>query len=470
MALSDKNIVITPNRGQSADPKVDFIGASSTLGPQTISLNVYPTTNGTLSFEGSAGQLFSITNSMTGTIYSVNDVSGIPSIEVLDTGLVKLAQYSGNVVVGSGTDTAEAKLQVTGGGFFTGQIGNSKTTRGVYLGLSASNDPQIQLQGNGAANPHIDFSNDTNDFDMRIILAGDDTLNITGGSLTVEGNIVLHAGNYTQYASGGGIPDGSMLISYFTTPPSADYILLDGNYYSVASYPVLVSLGFPTRPGFGGTVGGVTGNPDNVVVVDVVSEQYSLSPGVTGSNLVDGAGSWEDWPAAGWHTQYVDLYAEIFAYATFTFPIPTIIHTYAILPRSGNGGNTDRWWIYKWKWYASNDNQNWTLLEHQDNYGVGQAYMSQGSTNIENAGGFYLNNWSFPSDTIFNNLDRTFNGSQTAYKYYKFVPLEGEWGQFSYIVVNEIRLKGVSYPADTSVRKVPLAPQGNQGFYYYLKV
>jgi hypothetical protein len=55
---------------------------------------------GTLSFEGTVGQLFSITNSMTGTIFSVNDISGIPSIEVLDTGVVKIAQYAGFVAYG----------------------------------------------------------------------------------------------------------------------------------------------------------------------------------------------------------------------------------------------------------------------------------------------------------------------------------------------------------------------------------
>ena len=105
MANTDKNIVITPNIGSTtADPRVVFSGASSTLGPQNITLQVYPTNNGTLSFEGSAGQLFSITNSLSGTIFSVNDVSGIPSIEVLDTGLVKIAQYSGRVLIGTGTD------------------------------------------------------------------------------------------------------------------------------------------------------------------------------------------------------------------------------------------------------------------------------------------------------------------------------------------------------------------------------
>jgi len=115
MANSDKNIVITPSIGSTtADPQIVFSGASSTLGPQNITLRAYSTSNGTLSFEGSAGQLFSITNILTGTLFSVNDISGIPSIEVLDTGLVKLAQYSGNVLLGTGTDNATDKLQVNG--------------------------------------------------------------------------------------------------------------------------------------------------------------------------------------------------------------------------------------------------------------------------------------------------------------------------------------------------------------------
>ena len=114
MALSDKNIVITPNIGSSSDPKIVFSGADASTGAQNITLQVYPTNSGTLSFEGSAGQLFSISNTMTGTIFSANDVSGIPSIEVLDNGLVKLAQYSGNVVLGTGLDNSSDKLQVTG--------------------------------------------------------------------------------------------------------------------------------------------------------------------------------------------------------------------------------------------------------------------------------------------------------------------------------------------------------------------
>jgi len=114
MALSDKNIVITPNISAASDPKIVFSGADANTAAQNITLTAYPTSNGTLSFDGSAGQLFSITNSLSGSIFSVNDVSGIPSIEVLDTGTIKLAQYGGNVGVGlvpSGT----YKLEVLGG-------------------------------------------------------------------------------------------------------------------------------------------------------------------------------------------------------------------------------------------------------------------------------------------------------------------------------------------------------------------
>lgn len=84
MANSDKNILITPNTGSTTlNPTIKFTGANNT----PITLRTLD--NGTVSFEGTAGQLFSISDGLTGTIFSVNDISGIPSIEVLDTGLIK---------------------------------------------------------------------------------------------------------------------------------------------------------------------------------------------------------------------------------------------------------------------------------------------------------------------------------------------------------------------------------------------
>jgi len=143
MALSDKNILITPNIGAVADPKIVFSGADATTSPQNVTMQVYPTSNGTLSIDGSVGQLFSITSNMTGTIFSVNDISGIPSIEVLDTGLIKLAQYNGNV--GIKTSTANYPLDVNGTANISGNlfVTGNVVSNGVNLGVAIQSSTKL---------------------------------------------------------------------------------------------------------------------------------------------------------------------------------------------------------------------------------------------------------------------------------------------------------------------------------------
>ena len=77
-------------------------------------INVTMIGGDTLSFSGDTGQLFSITDSQTGTIFAVNDISGVPSIEVDDDGTVRFAETFGNVLVGTATDDGSNKLQVDG--------------------------------------------------------------------------------------------------------------------------------------------------------------------------------------------------------------------------------------------------------------------------------------------------------------------------------------------------------------------
>lgn len=141
MANSYKDIIITPNRSNTADPKIEFRGANSSVNT-SITIQTYPTSNGTLSFEGTAGQLFSITNDLTGSIFSVNDVSGIPSIEVFANGQINMAQYGGNV-------------------FFSNSVVDSPTMKGykeyantasvtgaTTLDLSTTNIYNMTLTGN----------------------------------------------------------------------------------------------------------------------------------------------------------------------------------------------------------------------------------------------------------------------------------------------------------------------------------
>ena len=126
--LYRKSAIVFERQDSSARGKVHILNnganssASATLADAKLTItfdgNVgIGQTNPVAKFEvsGTSGQLFSVTDSMTGTIFSVNDVSGIPSIEVLDTGVVKVAEYGGfiaygvnNAVSAAGTTQATA--------------------------------------------------------------------------------------------------------------------------------------------------------------------------------------------------------------------------------------------------------------------------------------------------------------------------------------------------------------------------
>jgi hypothetical protein len=65
--------------------------------------------------DGSEGQLFSVTNNLTsGSIFSVNDVYGVPSIDVDADGTIQLAPFGATEYVGVGLTNPQAKLHVGG--------------------------------------------------------------------------------------------------------------------------------------------------------------------------------------------------------------------------------------------------------------------------------------------------------------------------------------------------------------------
>ncbi len=196
MANTDKDILITPNNGSSsADPKIEFKGADASTSAQTITATAYPTNNGTLSFDGSAGQLFSITNDMTGTIFSVNDVSGIPSIEVDDDGTIRFAEYSGNVLIGTATDDG-SKLQVNG----SATVSSNFTASDIYLATTMFHE--------GDTDTFIQFGTDA-----FYVVAGNNTeitVTPTGVQLGDGGNGYFQpvSGNYGSIQIDGGAHGG----------------------------------------------------------------------------------------------------------------------------------------------------------------------------------------------------------------------------------------------------------------------
>lgn len=98
MANTDKDILITPNTGENDSPEISFVGFSNS----PIKLRVLD--DNTVSFEGGAGQLFSVNNNLSaGNIFSVNDISGIPGLAYSADGNLQLSPYTGNTVVGGTT-------------------------------------------------------------------------------------------------------------------------------------------------------------------------------------------------------------------------------------------------------------------------------------------------------------------------------------------------------------------------------
>ena len=144
-----QDILITPYRDStSSGAKIEFTGLNS--GASAITLRVLG--DSTLSYEGTAGQLFSISNGLSsGTIFSVNDISGIPSIDVNSSGLVRLAPFTGLVTTNtmyvqsnpqSGTQNMMEWRNLSGTALA------SVNTSGVFTGFLASG---IVLSGNIAS-------------------------------------------------------------------------------------------------------------------------------------------------------------------------------------------------------------------------------------------------------------------------------------------------------------------------------
>ena len=94
------------------------------------------------SVEGTQGSLFSVDDNLSGSLMSVNDVSGLPILEVFSDDRLVVGTYNSNALVvtgsrvGIGTNVPIAKLQVSGN--ISGSSFTSSVSNGVgFLGTSS---------------------------------------------------------------------------------------------------------------------------------------------------------------------------------------------------------------------------------------------------------------------------------------------------------------------------------------------
>ena len=245
MANTYKNIVITPNRdtAENVVPTITFSGGDTTSNTD-ITLRVYTTSNGTLSFEGTAGQLFSITNDLTNSIFSVNDVSGIPSIDVYANGNILLAPFGGQIFVGNTANlnfdsTSSTKIVKPVANTLAFHTDQTERARINSLGLhvvgritSESESPLIYLRDSVAVNAtqytgYIDFRDSTDTRAGYIGFGSTNTPDFYMYASDPSGNIRFHSGGTTERMRIAA--SGNVLIGRTTDSTIGSSVKLDVN-------------------------------------------------------------------------------------------------------------------------------------------------------------------------------------------------------------------------------------------------
>jgi hypothetical protein len=205
---ADPDIKITPSTN---DPQILFRGSGTT--DTAIELNVmssYQSATGSgtaLLFEGEEGLLFGITDNLSsGTIFSVADITGLPSIEVNADGDVKLAEYGNSVIVYRGLktpiDTATDGATVT----FDMDVSNTHTvTLAGSRTLAVSNVDVgqrfiLRLVQDGTGGRSVTWFS-TISWPGGLV----PTLSTTGGDIDVFGFICTGAGTYDGFVIGYGL-------------------------------------------------------------------------------------------------------------------------------------------------------------------------------------------------------------------------------------------------------------------------
>ena len=198
-------------------PNVSFKDSNESLNEITVEM----LGTDTLSFSGDAGQLFSLTDTLSGTIFSVNDISGIPSIEVDDDGEIRLAEFSGNVSIG--TDSSRG-FNV----YVDGTLRADSADIAIVNG-TATNANNVKITNDTSTNSthYVHFGDATSGYDGVKVSNSKLTFNPSSGTLQVNGISVATTADITTSTSPNFSVDSSLFASGILTNGEGKAVYFD---------------------------------------------------------------------------------------------------------------------------------------------------------------------------------------------------------------------------------------------------
>ena len=129
--------------------------------------------------EGGYGTLFSVTDELSGSLFSVNDISGIPIFEVFSDDTVKIGTYNDEAIIVNGNSAI-----VTGS--FTGSFtGDGTNLTGLFSVTNETNNYVITSTGASGGNGEANLTFDGSELGLVGDLAMNGDLNVAGGSIGV---------------------------------------------------------------------------------------------------------------------------------------------------------------------------------------------------------------------------------------------------------------------------------------------
>jgi len=201
-----------------------------------------------LDIQGSQGQLFSVTDQLSGSLFSVSDISGIPVMEAFSDNTIKIGKYGSEAIKVSGSVAS-----VTGS--FTGSFIGVIT--GSLFGTASQALTASYLLGGGGSGVGFPYSGSAQ---ITGSLGVTGSINSTGnitttGTLTAQTLVVQTITSSIEYSSGSNI-FGSRLTDTQTMTGSVN---ITGSLSSAGAFTVTndVSASATTRLSFGpGTAAG----------------------------------------------------------------------------------------------------------------------------------------------------------------------------------------------------------------------